>query len=302
MYTILVVDDVKINVNILVDLLAQEYDILVSLDGQTALDILEEEKVDLILLDIMMPLMNGYDVCKILKQNQKTKDIPVVFITAMSDEESIEKAYLVGGSDYITKPFKPRELLARVKKELQVQSLIQELESSQERLKLLASIDSLTNLYNRRYFSQISEHILDLAKREREEVSLIMIDIDNFKSINDTYGHQIGDEVIIALSKRLMESQRKSDVVCRYGGEEFVVLLPNTNIDGAKVVAEKIREEIENITVAIGEESCLHFTVSLGVSMVKMKEEHNLEAVLKRADDAMYEAKKSGKNRVVSKK
>jgi len=302
MYTILVVDDVKTNVNILVDLLAEEYDVLVSLDGQTALDILEEEKVDLILLDIMMPLMNGYDVCKILKQNQKTKDIPVVFITAMSDEESIEKAYLVGGSDYVTKPFKPRELLARVKKELQVQSLIQELESSKERLKLLASIDSLTNLYNRRYFSKVTEHILDLAKREKEDVSLIMMDIDNFKSVNDTYGHQIGDEVIVALSNRLLESQRKSDVVCRYGGEEFVVLLPNTDLEGAIVVAEKIREDIGNITVNLGEDSCLQFTVSIGVSMVKMKEERNLEVVLKRADDAMYEAKKSGKNRVVSKK
>lgn len=301
MYKILVVDDVKTNVDILVDLLAEEYDVLVSLDGQTALDIVDEEKVDLILLDIMMPEMNGYDVCKSLKQNLKTKDIPIVFITAMSDEESIEKAYGVGGSDYITKPFKPRELLARVKKELQVQTLIQELERSQERLKHLASIDSLTNLYNRRYFSKVTEHIFDLAKREKEEISLIMMDIDNFKLVNDTYGHQFGDEVIITLSHRLIENQRKSDIVCRYGGEEFVILLPNTNIDGAQVVAEKIREDIENITVNITEDSYLKFTVSIGVSMVRMEEEYTIEAVLKRADDALYEAKQSGKNRVISK-
>lgn len=301
MQKILVVDDVKTNVNILVDLLAEDYDVLVSLDGKSALEIVDEERVDLILLDIMMPEMNGYDVCKILKQNKKTKDIPIIFITAMSDEESIERAYLVGGSDYVTKPFKPKELLARVKKELQVQSLIQELESSKERLKLLASTDSLTNLYNRRYFSKISEHILDLAKREQEEISLIMMDIDNFKLVNDTYGHQVGDDVLIALSQKLRESQRKSDIVRRYGGEEFVVLLPNTNLDGAIVVAEKIREEIENIKVHTLEDKYVQFTVSLGVSMVKMKEERNLEVVLKRADDALYEAKRSGKNKVSSK-
>jgi len=302
MKKILVVDDVKTNINILVDLLAEDYDILVALDGKTALETVDEERVDLILLDIMMPLMNGYEVCKILKQNAKTKDIPIIFITAMSDEESIEKAYLVGGSDYITKPFKPRELLARVKKELQVQTLIQELEMSQEKLKLLASTDSLTNLYNRRYFSKVSEHILDLAKREDEPVSLIMMDIDNFKAINDTYGHQVGDEVLITLSNRLRESQRKSDIVCRYGGEEFVVLLPNTMLDGAKVVAEKIREDIETIKLHTLDNKSISFTVSLGVSMVKIKEERNLEVVLKKADDALYEAKRSGKNKVIVKK
>jgi len=286
--TILIVDDTVSNLDILADILA-EYDVVDATNGQDALDILEEEKIDLILLDIMMPEMDGFEVCEKIKENPKTQDIPIIFITAKTDESSIEKAYDIGGSDYVTKPFLPKELKARVKKELNIQDMVME-------LKMMASTDPMTKLYNRRYFTKISKHILNLAKRENQDISIIMLDIDKFKTINDTYGHDVGDEVIISLADTLIKHQRKSDIVCRYGGEEFVMLLPNTSLDGAKTTAQHIRENVEKLDINIGDKT-LKFTVSLGVSSVK-DDESSIEKSLKRADEALYEAKKSGRNKV----
>jgi len=194
--TILIVDDTVENLDILAELLVQ-YQVVDAISGEDALNILLNEQVDLILLDIIMPDMDGYEVCRRLKSNPDTKDIPIIFITAKTDEESIERAYEVGGADYVTKPSLPKELKARVKKELQIQDMMNE-------LRILASTDSMTKLYNRRYFSKISNHILDLARRERSDLSIIMLDIDKFKNINDTYGHKVGDEVIIALANKLI--------------------------------------------------------------------------------------------------
>ncbi|MDD2699469.1 MAG: diguanylate cyclase [Arcobacteraceae bacterium] len=290
METILVVDDTKTNLNILIELLGDSYDIIAAISGEMALEIIEEEKVDLILLDIMMPCMDGFEVCAKLKNNPKTKDIPIIFITAKIDEESIEKAYDIGGSDYVTKPFKPKELQARVKRELELIKL-------QNELQLLASTDPMTNLYNRRYFTKISEHIMDLAIRKDESLSVLMLDIDKFKSINDTYGHQIGDEVIISLANELQEHQRKSDIVCRFGGEEFVILLPNTLLDGAQILAQKMRQSVEENILKI-KDYTLSFTVSIGVAQIDIKTEKNIEKALNRADKALYKAKNNGRNQV----
>ncbi|MBN2782143.1 MAG: GGDEF domain-containing protein [Campylobacterales bacterium] len=175
----------------------------------------------------------------------------------------------------------------------------QKLKEAQIELKRLASIDSMTNLYNRRYFLDTSKMLFELAKRNGEDISVIMLDIDRFKAINDTYGHKIGDEVIISLSKKLIDYTRKSDVVCRFGGEEFVILLPNTDIDGATVISNKIRDRIENLIVDISEEKHLKFTVSIGVSKVDLKIDKDVESAVNRADKALYEAKNSGRNRVV---
>ncbi len=292
--TILVVDDTIENLDIL-GVLLEKYDVIDAINGEDALEILDDEKVDLILLDIMMPDMDGYEVCKRLKENENTKDIPVVFITAKSDEDSIEKAYDIGGIDYVTKPFKPKELLARVNRELQLQELQQE-------LKLLASTDPMTKLYNRRYFTKMSEHTLDLSKREKQDLTIIILDIDKFKNVNDTYGHKVGDDVIIALSNKLIEQQRKSDIVCRYGGEEFIILLPNTSLDGAVMVAQNIRKDIEALVINLENNSELKFTVSIGVSEVNIQNETTIEESIKRADDALYDAKESGRNKVCIKK
>jgi diguanylate cyclase (GGDEF)-like protein len=194
----------------------------------------------------------------------------------------------------VTKPFLPRELLARVKRELQ-------LKSYQEELKLLASIDPMTKLYNRRYFNEIAANILNGERRNACELSLMILDIDTFKNINDTYGHTIGDEVIIFISDILRKNQRKSDVICRYGGEEFVVLLPETSLEDAVLVAEKMRNCIAESIVSVGEEESFKVTVSIGVSNIDILNEPNIEPALNRADQALYEAKKSGRNRVCKK-
>ena len=295
---LLVVDDTEINIDILLELLSDTYEITVALDGPSALEIVAEEEIDLILLDIMMPNMDGYEVCEILKSNRKTKDIPVIFITAKIDEDSIEKAYDVGGIDYVTKPFKPKELLARIKTQLTMQELIKNLETTHKELELLASIDPMTKLYNRRYFTTTSAYILDLAKRDKKELSILMIDIDKFKTINDTYGHPIGDKVIIELADKLLKHQRKSDVVCRFGGEEFIILLPNTSLDGAKIVSEKIRADIEKNVIILENGFDLKFTVSIGVSIINTQDEKNIEPAIKRSDNALYKAKEGGRNRV----
>lgn len=167
-------------------------------------------------------------------------------------------------------------------------------------LRLLSVTDAMTKLYNRRYFAEISENIIAMSQRNKEELSIIMLDIDKFKKVNDTYGHQFGDEVIITLANILRENQRKSDIVCRYGGEEFVLLLPNTSLDAAMIVAQKIRTLVESYKLRVPSNKLFHFTISLGVASVAVEHEENLDVAFKRADEALYKAKSSGRNRVCS--
>ena len=288
--TILVIDDTISNLDIVNNFLI-DYDVIAIDNGADAINIISSEKINLILLDIMMPDMDGYEVCKLLKSNKNTKDIPIIFLSSKADEDSIEMAYDIGGIDYVTKPFKPKELLAKVRRELYLQDL-------QEELKLLASTDPMTKLYNRRYFMEISKSILDLAKRNKRCSAIIMLDIDKFKNINDTYGHNIGDDAIILLSQTLQKFTRKSDVVSRWGGEEFVMLLSNTDFEGALVIAEKLRVTVENQVLVLEENQELKFTISIGVSAVDTQNDLNIEAAINRADEALYEAKESGRNKV----
>jgi diguanylate cyclase (GGDEF)-like protein/PAS domain S-box-containing protein len=181
-----------------------------------------------------------------------------------------------------------------------IMSDITELKNKEKSLKMLASIDPLTKLYNRRSFSEMASHLFNLAKRDKESISLVMVDIDNFKNINDTYGHKIGDDVIILVSSILLTMSRESDIVARFGGEEFLMLLPKTDIQGAVTIAEKIRAKIEESSLSIDKDKEIKFTISLGVSEVFIKNETDIEAGIKRADDALYKAKRNGKNKVCS--
>jgi len=174
----------------------------------------------------------------------------------------------------------------------------QELKKAQEELKLLALTDPLTKLYNRRYFTQMSESCLELAKRNNTNASILMIDIDNFKSINDTYGHKIGDDVIVIISSLLQKQNRKSDIVCRWGGEEFIILLSNTNTNGAIIIAQKIRNLVENSVITLDNNDQIKFTISIGISEIYTQYDKDIEDSINRADKALYKAKDSGKNRV----
>lgn len=293
-YKILVVDDTEENIEILNELLGDEYDVLSALDGEFAIEIANEDNPDLILLDVMMPGMDGFDVCRALQLNNDTKEIPIIFITAKTDDKSIEQGYEIGGADYVTKPFRPKELIAKVKRELKIQDLIHSLEKSQNELTFLASTDSLTRLYNRRYFLEASKNIINIAKRDKNDISLLIFDIDRFKNINDSYGHDVGDDVIALFAQTLKKQVRTSDIVCRWGGEEFVVMLHSTDIESATVIAENIKHEIELLHVKVKNEQEIHFTTSIGVTKV----ETDIHEAIKKADEALYEAKSSGRNKV----
>ena len=286
--TILIVDDTETNIDILLEILDDEYDILVSLDGRSALEIVQEEKIDLILLDIMMPEMDGYEVCTILKSTESTQDIPVVFITAKTDEDSIEKAYECGGIDYITKPFKPRELTARIRTQIKLKGLMDHLE-------FIASYDSMTGIYNRRKFFELAEKQF---KEYPENLYGIMIDIDKFKDVNDKYGHPVGDKVIKAVTKVISENLLESSIFGRIGGEEFAIVCNASNKDFIINCLEKIRVLIAGLQTYTDDGSVVMCTISEGFSK-NSAEIKNLDNLLKKADLALYEAKGTGRNKVI---
>jgi len=286
--TILIVDDTETNIDILLEILDDEYDILVSLDGDSALEIVQEEKIDLILLDIMMPGMDGYEVCSVLKSLESTQDIPVVFITAKTDEDSIEKAYECGGIDYITKPFKPRELTARVKTQIKLKGLMDHLE-------FIASYDSMTGIYNRRKFFELAEKMF---KEMPENLYAVMLDIDKFKDINDKYGHPVGDKVIKSVAHVIHENVPESSVFGRIGGEEFAIVCHASSQTSVVESLEKIRSLIAKLETFSDDGSSVICTISEGFSENTLNI-HSLDNLLKEADLALYEAKGTGRNKVI---
>lgn len=285
---ILIVDDNLQNIKVAANSLnAADLIIGFAKNGDEALERLQNNEFDLILLDVMMPGKDGYQVCAELKGNPDTANIPVLFLTARTDEESIEKAYGAGGADYVTKPFRARELIARVRSQLRQLQLIRKLE-------FLATRDSLTGIYNRRKFFELGETLL---ANTDGMLAALMIDVDYFKQVNDTYGHQAGDAVLKQLAARVTQMLPDSAVFGRLGGEEFAVLFPAEQERRAELLAESIRQNVaaERIkTEGSAEFAC---TVSIGVGTGDR--EDSLDTLLKIADDMLYRAKKNGKNRVI---
>jgi diguanylate cyclase (GGDEF)-like protein len=288
--TILLVDDVKINLDILRELLRDRYNIICATDGKEAIEVVNKQKIDLILLDIMMPNLDGYEVCAILKKNPKTTHIPVIFITSKVDEASIARGYEMGAVDYITKPYKKLELLAKIKTHLNIKHLIEELE-------YIATHDTMTNVYNRRQFFKLA---IQKFNQNSTNLYAIMIDIDKFKNINDTYGHHIGDVVIKRFAKIVKNNISADAIFGRLGGEEFGLVEEFENIDKAKEYVEAIRKEIEKSSVLVGDK-LVRFTISLGFAQ-KNKQHKSIDELLKDADIALYEAKGSGRNRTIFRK
>jgi len=419
--SILCVDDVENNLFILTNLLGKErdYRILTASSGQKALEILLKEKIDLILLDIMMPEMDGFEVAALLKSSPMTQDIPIIFVTAKTDEESIKEAYEKGGIDYIVKPYRSYELLERVKLHLALKEAHDRLKAKQKVLESIldqqdnmiittdgqkviianrafikffqlpssenlstqipnikehfnpyehhdikelhnnpywleeiyqhseekdfivtmidqqsleqhafmlkvtkmdnekeyiitftdvthflleskeiedkAFKDSLTGLFNREKLQKTIDYEVAFAKRYHTALSMILFDIDNFKAVNDTYGHLKGDEVLKTLAHSIHQKIRKTDLFVRWGGEEFLILAPSTALNSAQSLAENIRQNVEHIAFdGLGGVTC-----SLGVTAYHLGDD--LESMIARVDEAMYEAKNSGKNQVVVK-
>ncbi len=287
---ILIVEDSAINSKLCQSLLAKNgYETEICSDGESALEFLSKSTPDLILLDIIMPGIDGYQFSESIKANPRLKDTPVIFLSAMNDEESIIKGFSSGGVDYITKPFRTQELLARTRTHV-------ELKKAKEKLLQMAITDELTGLANRRYFMERLNSEYDRAKRYESKYSLLMIDIDHFKLINDNFGHKAGDRVLQEASSVMKKSLRTSDVIGRVGGEEFSVLLPETEVKAAMFIAERLRKRVEE-KIIIHETEELSVTVSIGVSQSSPGDQ-SVDDIFIRADTAMYNSKREGRNRV----
>ena len=287
---ILIVDDSATNRKLLTELLNKDYSVKAVKDGEQALE-LAQYQPDLILLDIVMPGISGYEVCRQLKNNPLTQNIPVIFITGKTETDDEEKALKLGAVDYITKPIRPAIVLARVKTQITLRQQYQQ-------LRYLAMHDQLTGLFNRHYLEQIAQDKLARSKRHKVAMSLIIMDIDHFKQVNDHYGHPGGDKVLVEFAQIIKNHCRTEDVPARIGGEEFVILLDHCNYQQALCKAEKLRSVIENHHFQAKELQDLKITASFGVAQL-LPEEHGYPELLKRADNALYQAKAQGRNQVV---
>jgi len=301
---ILVVDDAPENIDALTGILQKHYQVKVAVNGAKALDIAQsKEPPDLILLDIQMPEMDGYEVCRRLKSQSSTKDIPVIFVTALDTLKDEAKALSLGGMDFITKPFNPFITEARVKTHMQIQSLIKknkqmidELQEKNQLLDDLARKDPLTGLSNRRDLMEKFEVEASRSKRNGTSFCLIMSDIDHFKQINDVYGHPSGDHALVQISKILESQLRKQDVASRWGGEEFLMMLPETKLESCVEVAERLRQKV-SLEVMKFDNQTFQLTMSFGITA--HIESEGLDSSMKRADKNLSQAKKGGRNRVV---
>ena len=296
---ILIVDDNPINLSVLSQtLLNTGWQVRVAVDGENALEQVAYELPDLILLDIEMPLLDGFETCKRLKSNPTTEDIPIIFMTALADTTNKVKGLAAGAVDYITKPFQEEELLARVKVHLKLRFLVQELQQANQKLEHLAHMDGLTGVANRRRFDQYLHQEWRRLAREHEYLSVILCDVDYFKFYNDTYGHQAGDDCLRAVAQAISYAVRRpGDLVARYGGEEFVVILPRTVTSGAIQVAQMLKKEIQNLKIPHQKSAVSQYiTVSLGIASQIPDLQSSPKSLVDQADKALYQAKKLGRN------
>jgi diguanylate cyclase (GGDEF)-like protein len=293
---VLLVDDAPENIRMLRNLLRDDANLLFATSGEDALMLARTEQPDLILLDVLMPGLDGYEVCQRLKSEPVTQGIPVIFVTGLTEETDESRGLELGAIDYITKPFAPGIVRMRVQNHLALCRVTRELQQANGELKRLATTDALTGVSNRRhFFEQVAEE-LDRMRRYGHAASMFMIDLDHFKRLNDTYGHDVGDQALVRVAAEVRQTLRGHDLFARMGGEEFAGFLPETNIDSAILVCERLRERIAAIELA-SSTGTVKITGSIGVAAVETGDE-TPEISLKRADLAMYEAKTSGRNAV----
>jgi diguanylate cyclase (GGDEF)-like protein len=290
--SLLIVDDEKLNLKVLTHILLQDYTIYAAKDGLTAIEYAKEYHPDLILLDIIMPGMDGYEVITELKQIDNIKDIPVIFITGLNNSEDEEKGLALGAVDYINKPFISAVIRLRVKHQMQIINQLRAIER-------LSMVDQLTNIANRRSFDNRLGVEWYRAIREKTPISLLMIDVDKFKTYNDTYGHQQGDTVLRIIAEVFTNTlKRAMDFAARWGGEEFTILLPNVDQEGALNVAEDLRKNVENTEIPCANGLFTKVTISIGVNTEVPLQNSSVDTFISGADEALYTAKRTGRNRV----
>lgn len=300
---ILVADDEPVNLALIKRRLEwEEYNVETAEDGGQAVAAAKRLLPDLVILDVMMPVLDGLQACRLLKEDPSTRDIPVIFLSALDDTDTKVNGLALGANDYISKPFRVEELIARVAVAIRLkrdrdllQESAEELRRRAEAASEMSMTDALTGLLNRYGLQRALQRELSEARRYARPLSCLLLDIDYFKSINDTHGHAAGDAALMQAARVLTESVRGSDVVCRYGGEEFLVLAPETDARGAHSLAEKIRLAVSSRLFGDGGRA-FALTLSAGVAELRPGESGN--DMIARADLALYQAKQRGRDRV----
>jgi diguanylate cyclase (GGDEF)-like protein len=304
---ILIVDDNHTNLAVLSKVLKSAgLKVRVAIDGESAIAQVEYAPPELILLDVKMPGIDGFETCQKLKANPVARDIPIIFMTALADTEHKIKGLSLGAVDYITKPFQEEEVLARIRVHLKLHFLTRKvieqsaaLQQANQQLMLLANLDGLTEVANRRRFDEYLEQQWQLLAQKQAPITLILCDLDYFKSYNDFYGHQAGDDCLKQVASALgLAARRSEDLVCRYGGEEFALILPNTDFQGAIKVAEITIAEVKKLQIPHAQSLVSPYvTISLGISCQIPSQDFKPKSAIAAADAALYQAKQQGRDR-----
>ncbi|TVZ37954.1 diguanylate cyclase (GGDEF)-like protein [Alteromonadaceae bacterium 2753L.S.0a.02] len=299
MTKVLVVDDVEDNIVLLTFELEDEgFEVIAAQNGRQCLDLVHSEAPDIVLLDIRMPGISGLETLEQLKADETTRDIPVVMVSANTGDNSIVRALDLGAHDFVSKPIEYPVLSARMRSALRLVNARRALVRANEELERLATQDTLTDVYNRRHFFTLAEAEFSKARRHGRELSVLMLDVDLFKAINDTYGHAAGDQALRTLTECCRQVVRDSDVLGRLGGEEFALCCPDADLDGAFALAERIRTKCEEAQIQ-SEDAIFGITLSIGVTQMNDDDKH-FDTLLQRADTLLYQAKAMGRNRSVA--
>ncbi|MDR2546187.1 MAG: diguanylate cyclase [Lachnospiraceae bacterium] len=288
-YVILIVDDEKMNLDILGEILAPMSQLLIAKNGKQALALAEKHVPDLVLLDVLMPEMSGFEVIAGLKASSNTSHIPVIFITGLSNDEDEERGFFLGAVDYITKPFNKTIVKARINTHIRIIDQMRTIEQ-------IAFIDPLTKISNRRGFDKLFNVEWEKAIVSKNPIGFMIIDADKFKNYNDTYGHPQGDVLLQVIASVFAEMAPRPENAARWGGEEFVMMLPGKDIDETEAIAEKVRKEVEALLVPNESGEMTVITVSIGINSVIPEEGTDIGSYVKKADEALYVAKASGRN------
>jgi two-component system cell cycle response regulator len=297
---ILVVDDNPDNLEIISTRLEfRGYRVVTAERGEAAIEMVHQQKPDLLLLDIMMPDMDGYEVARRIRAKDELAYVPIIFVTARDSTEDKVTGLDAGADDYLTKPINFPELEARVRSMLRIKRLQDELEKKNRELEQLSISDGLTGLFNHRHLHELLHEEFERSARTGEPISVVMFDLDRFKQVNDTWGHQAGDRVLQTLADILRETAREIDRLGRYGGEEFLAILPDTDPDAGITFAERVRATVDTRDFEIGEDEPLSMSISAGVATYPHDQPDGPRRLVYYADQALYSAKNSGRNQVV---
>jgi len=290
--TLLVIDDSELNLAAIKEILSADYTVYTENNGYDGIKAALRYMPDIIILDIIMPKIDGFETIVKLKEKEETRNIPVIFITGLTDSKDEEKGLSLGGADYITKPFSPEIVKLRVRNQMRLLDYIHTIEDIGKR-------DPLTNMPNRRSFDERIYLEWKRAMREKSIISLLIVDIDNFRVFNDTYGHLRGDLVLTTIANLITQTlKRPGDFAARWGGEEFIVLLPETEVNGAFMIAEQIRDTISNNKITLPDGQIVNVSVSIGINTRVPTPDYSVDNLIHYADDALYIAKVNGRNRV----